>query len=106
MPVTVLTHFKRILSCVGLGSEPIVVLNRTLSNLAIRFFCLLAYFMVYAPLIVYVFDQRYSLSYINSALYLAISASLILTVYIDYIRMDLLIHQTLQHLERLIIKSE
>lgn len=94
----VLKNCQRLLSYVGIISTPKVP-----SSIVICV-CLFFYFVVLGPLLFYMFQDRASISYINSALYLAISAILFLLVYIDFMRSD--IQQIIDRLELLTSKSK
>lgn len=106
MSVAVLKNCKRFLSYLGLGGgPPIVLFNRKISKFDTRLYCLIVFQLSFIPLTVYTFEQSENFNYINSALYTFFEADLLLLVYIDHIRKDVVIQRVFEQLERVVLKS-
>lgn len=107
MSLETLKKCKSILCCIGVGIDPLILCSIEVPSLFVKFFCAFTHVvMFYIPLILYLLEQSVTFSYMNSAFYLFIGATLILLIYIDLMRNDLHIQRMLDHLEQVILKSE
>lgn len=104
---TVLKNCKQTLYYLGVGSLPWkLAYNRELPNAIVKLICVSCYLMGYIPMVLFVFVKSDGHSCIDSTLYLSINSTLVLLMFIDFLRNGVLIQQAIDHLTRTVLKSE